>query len=160
MLWERLAAVLVDIGAETHHHPLLPMRAKKALTAPSKSSVRPRLGWPSTAPFLFRYFRGYRTDHHRPKAKKKVPRRALPRKLAGIGLILWTCKDKQCLRALSIPKGVVGLLSIPRDPHPDRAGAHGSAANREYEKWDISSVKLPLCTTVDICVYVYLCGCT
>lgn len=76
----------------------IPTRAKKALTAPSKTSVCPRPGWPSAPPFLLRYFRGYLTDHHRPKAKKKVPRRALPKKVVGIGLILWTCKDKQCLR--------------------------------------------------------------
>lgn len=100
-----------------HHHHLLPTRAKKALTAPSKSSARPWPGWPSVSPFLLKYFRGYRTDHHRPKAKKKVPRRALPRKLVGIGLVLWTCKDKQCLMAnLKHPRGSCWAAQHPQGP--------------------------------------------
>lgn len=78
---------------------ILPARAKKALTAPSNTSTRwtPWLGWLSAFTFRLRYFSGYRTDHQKPKMKKQVPRRALPRKVVGIVLTCWTCKDKQGL---------------------------------------------------------------
>ena len=65
--------------------------------------------------------------------KKKVPRRALPRKLVGIGLACWTCKDKQRLGTDSkYPQGrcrAAHLLSIPGELHPNRAGVHGSAVS-------------------------------
>lgn len=63
--------------------------------------------------------------------KKKVPRRALPRKLVGIGLPCWTCKDKQCLGTDSkYPQGArwaAHSLSIPGKLLPNRAGVHSSA---------------------------------
>lgn len=95
--------------------------------------------------------------------KKKVPRRALPRKLVGIGLACWTCKEKQCLGTDSnYPQErhrAARLLRVLGEPHPDRAGGHGSTI---CCKQVVPQVRHHLgeAAAVCLCIRMYVCGCT